>query len=67
MHHRRGAHRRAEIRRAGREVAQGRRERVIEMILQGGIQFGDRVPSFLQLKAGAQHLNPQVVLFIDHH
>ena len=67
MHHRRGAHGRAEIGRTGGEVPQGRRERVVEVILQGGIQLSDRVPSLLQLEPGTEHLNPQVVLFVDHH
>jgi hypothetical protein len=44
-----------------------RREGVVELLLQNGVQLVDRAPGLLQLEAGAQHLDAQVILLVDHH
>jgi hypothetical protein len=51
VHHRRGAHRGAKIRRAGREVAERRGERIVEVLLERGVELVDRIPRLLELKA----------------
>ena len=37
------------------------------MFLQRGIEVVDRIPRLLQLKAGAQHLDAEVIFLIHHH
>jgi hypothetical protein len=66
VHHRRAAHAGAEIGRAGGEVAELGREGVVEVLLEGGVELVDRGPDFLELEAGAQDLDAEVVLLVDH-
>jgi hypothetical protein len=67
VHHGGGPHAGAEIGRAGRQVAQRRRKGVVQLLLQRGVELGDGVPRLPELESGAQHLDAEVVLLVDHH
>ena len=67
MHHRRGAHSGADIRRAGGEIADLRRESEVESFFQLGIELVDRLEQRLEVGAGAERLDAEMVLFVDHH
>ena len=67
MEHRADADARAEIRRAGRQIAKLVVEGIIQLLLQLGIQMVNRAPRLPQLQPGPQRLHPQMVLLVDHH
>jgi len=67
VHHGRGAHTGAQVGRAGGEIAERRGERIVQFLLEFRVDRVDGIPGLLQLKAGPHHLNPQVILFVDHH
>ena len=66
VHHGRGPHSGSEVGRARREVAEVRGEGVVEGILERAVELVDRRPGLLQLKARPEHLDPEVVLLVDH-
>ena len=67
MQHRADADARAEIRRAGGQVAEFGAESVIQFLLQRGIHLVNGAPGLPQLQAGTQRLHPQMILLVDHH
>ena len=66
MEHGGGAHTRADIRRAGSEVAEGGRKGEFEFVLEGCVEFVGGLPGFEKMEAGAEGLKADVVLLVDH-
>ena len=66
VHHRRGAHAGADVGRARGEVADLRREGEIELLLHLGVELVDGLEQRLELQPGAQRLDAEVVLLVDH-
>jgi len=66
VHHGGGAHAGADVGGAGGEVADLGREGEIEFFLQLGVEFIDGLEERLELQAGAERLDPQMVLLVDH-
>ena len=65
MHHHGGPHARAQVGGAGGEVAQARVVCVRELGFQPGVYLGHGVPCLLELDAGEDVLQAQVVLLIE--
>ena len=61
-----GAHAGSDISGAGGEVAEGGGKRELELILERGVQLVGRLPCFEKLKAGAQGLQSNMILLVDH-
>ena len=66
VHHGRGAHAGADVGRAGGEVADLGREGEVEFLLQLRVELVDGLEQRLELQAGAQRLDAEVVLLVDH-
>ena len=57
----------ADVRGAGREVAEPLVEGVGDLLLDQVVELVDLLPRRGQVEAALHHLDPQMVLFVDHH
>ena len=67
MKHGGSAHPGADVSRAGGEVAEGGGERKFEFVLESGIEFVSGFPCLEKVEAGAEGLEADMILLVDHH